>query len=117
MPIENSKTSVRTKAGMPNYKKLNDEGRLPKPVAKNGSPFDPNPTPTENIQGTTVSRGYAREADGIWRVGLSPESYHQMVELSNKKKEQGKDWDFLPELYDAEREDYAKWLAKASKNA
>lgn len=115
MPIENSQTNVKTKAGRPNHAKLAEEGRLPKPIAKNGTVFDPNPNPKVEIQGKQVSRGYAREADGIWRVGLSPESYHEMVQLSEKRKTMGKDWDFLPELYEAEIESYNRWKADQEK--
>lgn len=115
MPIENSQTVVKTKAGRPNHAKLHAEGRLPKPVQKDASSFDPNPNPKVEIQGKLVSRGYAKEADGVWRVGLSPESYHEMVQLSAKRKAINKDWDFLPELYEAEIESYTKWLADQEK--
>lgn len=115
MPIENSQTIVKTKAGRPNHAKLHAEGRLPVAISKDGSPFDPNPAPKVLIQGHSVSRGYARGPDGIWRVGLDPQSYHDMVELSAKRKELSKDWDFLPQLHDEEIASYNKWLADKEK--
>lgn len=115
MPIENVSTNMKTKAGRPNHAKLAEQGRLPKPVAKNGTVFDPNPAPKVEIQGKPVSRGYAKEADGIWRVGYSAAEHHEQVLLSQSRKSSGKDWDFLPELYDEELADYTKYVEAQEK--
>lgn len=86
------------RAGKPDIGELVRQGRL-KYNATRG--LDPNPNP---------EIGQVANPDSGMRAGLTPEKYHRLVLLSERRRRMGKESDFVPELEDAEWDIYLAWL-------
>lgn len=91
-------SKVAERAGKPDVGELVRQGRL-KYNATRG--LDPNPNP---------AIGQVPNPENGMRAGMSPEKYHKLVLLSERKRRLGKEWDFVPELEDHEFEIYLAWL-------
>lgn len=91
-----AKTAER--AGKPDVGELVRQGRL-KYNATRG--LDPNPNPEV---------GQVANPDSGMRAGLTPEKYHRLVLLSERRRRMGKESDFVPELEDHEWDIYLAWL-------
>ena len=86
------------RAGRADVGELVRQGRL-KYNATRG--LDPNPNPPV---------GQVANPDSGMRAGLTPEKYHRLVLLSERRRRMGKESDFVPELEDHEWDIYLAWL-------
>lgn len=86
------------RAGKPDVGELVRQGRL-KYNATRG--LDPNPNPDV---------GQVPNPETGMRAGMTPEKYHKLVLLSERRRRLGKEWDFVPELEDHEFDIYLAWL-------
>lgn len=86
------------RAGKPDIGELVRQGRL-KYNATRG--LDPNPNPEV---------GQVANPESGMRAGLTPEKYHRLVLLSERRRRTGKESDFVPELEDHEWDIYLAWL-------
>jgi len=86
------------RAGRPDVAELVRQGRL-KYNATRG--LDPNPNPAV---------GQVANPESGMRAGLTPEKYHKLVLLSERRRRMGKESEFVPELEDHEWDLYISWL-------
>lgn len=86
------------RAGRPDVAELVRQGRL-KYNATRG--LDPNPNP---------AIGQVANPESGMRAGLTPEKYHKLVLLSERRRRMGKESEFVPELEDHEWDLYISWL-------
>ena len=116
MTLENVSSNVKTRAGRPNYEELSKptkfhpKGRLTPPLRDDGTVFDPNPSPKQEMQGTLVSRGYALSANPPWRANYGAQEHYEMLLLAKENQDAGKDTTFVTELYKEEAKAFAQWL-------
>ena len=91
-------TKSAERAGKPDVGELVRQGRLQYNQTRG---LDPNPNP---------EIGAVANPDTGMRAGMTPEKYHRLVLLSERKRRLNKEWDFLPELEDHEYDIYIAWL-------